>query len=293
MKKSAGDHVFDGFNMLFMALITFVCLYPFWYVFAVSINDNMVSSFINVVFWPRKATFFNYQVIFQSPWLVSGYRVSVLRTVIATFFSVLLSGAMAFALSRKNLLGRTFWNVFILIPMYLSGGLIPMFLLVKNLGMYDTFAALILPGLISTWNTILLRTSIMALPDGLIESANIDGANDIRIYFQIVIPVAKPIFATITLFVAVAFWNDWFAGEFFIRSESLRPIQTIMLSIINSVKASDMAKKMAGLTGTTPGTLLESVKMASVMLTVLPIVMVYPFLQKYFVKGIMIGSLKG
>lgn len=283
----------DKINLFFLILIGLACFYPFWYVLAVSLNDNSVTSYVNVVLWPKQVTFNNYQVVFSSPLLINGYKVSGLRTLIATLLSVTLSGGMAYALSRKELVGRKFFNIFILIPMYLGGGLIPVFLLFKSLNLLNTFAVLILSGLISSWNIILLRTSISTLPDGLVESAKIDGANDLHIYFRIVIPCSKPIFATITLFVAVAFWNDWFAGDIFVTDEKLKPIQTIMINIINSTKASDMAKKMGSATGQNIGTMVESIKMATIMLTVMPIVVVYPFLQKYFVKGIMIGSLKG
>lgn len=292
-RKTIGDRIFDAVNAFLLLLVGLVCLYPFWYVLAVSLNDNAVSSYANVIIWPAKATFQNYKTVFSSPLLLSGYRVSALRTLVATFLSVMLSGSMAFALTRKELIGRRFFNIFILIPMYLGGGLIPNYLLFKNLELLDTFAVLVLGGLFSSWNIILLRTSIAAMPNGLAESAGIDGANELRIYLQIVIPCQKPIFATITLFVAVAFWNEWFAGDLYITSNHLKPIQTIMLNIINNAKASDMAKQMGSATGQNIGTMVESIKMATIMLTVLPIVAVYPFLQKYFVKGIMIGSLKG
>lgn len=293
MRRSFVDAMVDKINLFFLILIGLACFYPFWYVLAVSLNDNSVTSYVNVVLWPKQVTFNNYQVVFSSPLLINGYKVSGLRTLIATLLSVTLSGGMAYALSRKELVGRKFFNIFILIPMYLGGGLIPVFLLFKSLNLLNTFAVLILSGLISSWNIILLRTSISTLPDGLVESAKIDGANDLHIYFRIVIPCSKPIFATITLFVAVAFWNDWFAGDIFVTDEKLKPIQTIMINIINSTKASDMAKKMGSATGQNIGTMVESIKMATIMLTVMPIVVVYPFLQKYFVKGIMIGSLKG
>lgn len=292
--RSAGDWVFDIFNVIFMLAVIAICFYPFWYVFVVSINDNSISSYINVVVWPKALTLKNYEVVFQSPLLLSGFKIATLRTIIATALSVVLGGGMAYALSRKELVGRTFFNVYILITMYLSGGIIPLYLLFKDLSLLNTFAILVISGLFNTWNIILMRTSIASIPDGMVESARIDGANDLTIYFRLIIPCSKPIFATITLFTAVAFWNDWFAGDMFIRDDSLQPIQTIMMRIINNVRAaSEMINETGSVTGSAGGTMVESVKMASVMLTVIPIVMIYPFLQKYFVKGIMIGSLKG
>ncbi len=287
-----GSGIFDGLNVLFMLAVVFACFYPFWYVFAVSINDNSVSSYVNVVFWPKAVTLLNYSYVLKSPLLVSGFTVAFLRTLIGTVLSVLLGGGMAYALSRQELVGRQFFNIFILITMYLSGGIIPLYLLYRNLGLLNTFSILVVGGLFNTWNIILLRTGIKAIPDGMIESARIDGANDLVIYGRIVLPCAKPIFATVTLFTAVSYWNDWFAGDMFITDDRLQPIQTIMMRIISDLQATQMMK-MSGLVGSSAGTMVESVKMASVILTVLPIVLVYPFLQKYFVKGIMIGSLKG
>ena len=290
--SSPGSIVFDIFVFLFMLLIAFICFYPFWYVFAVSVNDNSVASYITVRFWPKAFTLKNYGYVFQSPLLLSGFGITILRTIISTVLSLILSGGMAYALSRKELVGRTFFNIFLIITMYLGGGIIPLYILFRDLNLLNTFAVLIVVNLFSAWNIILLRTSISNIPDGMVESAKIDGANDLLIYFRIVMPCSKPIFATITLFHAVSIWNDWFAGDMFITSNGLLPIQTIMVRIINDLSSRDMILS-AGVAGENVGTMVESVKMASVMLTVLPIVMVYPFLQKYFVKGIMIGSLKG
>lgn len=292
-KESFGSKVFDLFNILFMLLTIFVCFYPFWYIFIVSINDNSVSSWVNVMIWPKAITWDNFRVVLESPDLVSGFRISIFRTIIGTTLSVVLGGAMAYALSRRELVGRKFFNIFILITMYLGGGIIPTYMLYRKLELLNTFSVLIVSGLFSTWYIILMRTYFSSLPDGLIESAKIDGANDLYIYFRIVMPVSKPIYATITLFTAVNYWNDWFAGDMYISSDSLQPIQTIMMRIINDMQASEMLKKSAGVVGTMGGTMVESVKMATVLLTVIPIVIIYPFLQKHFVKGIMIGSLKG
>lgn len=292
-KRTFGEYVFDTLNVAFLIAVAFVCFYPFWYVFAVSLNDNAVSSYVHVTFWPEAITFNNYMSVLSSPMLMNGFFVSFMRVLVGTTLSVLLSGAMAFALSRKELVGRTFWNIFILIPMYISGGMIPTFLLVKALHLLDTFTILVIGGLFSSWNIILMRTSFAAMPNELVESATLDGANELQTYVRIVLPCQKPIIATIVLFVAVGLWNDWFAGDIYIQSNDLKPVQTIMLNIINNAKAADLAKEMGSATGQNIGTMVESIKMATIVLTVFPIVVVYPFLQKYFVKGIMVGSLKG
>ena len=292
-RRTKGDVAIDLINGFLLVLIALACIYPFWYVFAVSMNDNAASSYVNVILFPKKWTLQNYITVFRSPMLLNGYKVSALRTLIATTLSVFFSGGMGYALTQKQLVGRRFFNILLIIPMYIGGGMIANYIWIRNLGLLDTFAVLIIPGLISTWNIILLRTSIASLPSELLESASLDGANELRTYLQIVIPCSKPIFATITLFVSVAFWNEWLSGDIYIRTESLKPIQTIMLNIINYAKASDMAKKMGSATGQNVSMAVESIKMATIMLTVLPILAVYPFLQKYFVKGIMIGSLKG
>lgn len=293
LKQPAGSRIFDVINVILMIFIIAVCIYPFIYIFSIALNDNSVSSWTNIVLFPKAVTFDNFKVILRSPELLSGYKVSILRVVIGTTLSVFLSGAMAYALSRKELVGRTFFNIFIIVPMYLTGGIVATYMLYRAMHLLDTFAVLVLGGLLSSMNIILMRTYFMSLPDGLIESAKIDGANDFLIYLKIVFPVSKPIYATIALFTAVGYWNDWFAGDMFITSRNLLPIQTQLQQIINTTKANEMMLKTMAVTDATLVSMQTSVKMAAVLLTVIPIVMVYPFLQKHFVKGIMIGSLKG
>jgi putative aldouronate transport system permease protein len=293
-KIRVGESIFDIINHILMALLIIVMVYPFWYVFVISINNNNFQSWTTVYFWPKVPSMHAYNTIFLTSLFVNGYIITILRTLIGTILSVMINGMAAYVLSRKDLLGRNFFLKMLLVTLYFGGGLIPTFLLISALGMLDTFAVLIIPSLMGSWNIILMKAFFSQLPNELIESAKIDGANDLQIYFRIVISISKPIFAAITLFTAVGLWNDWFTGEMFITRQSLLPIQTVLRRVIFQMKVSELMNKMGDAIGSTrSGSNLESVKMAAIVVTVVPIICVYPFLQKYFAKGIMIGSIKG
>lgn len=220
-----------------------------------------------------------------------GFGNSVFYVVAGTFLSVLVTTLGAFALSRKRLWIKKYINILVVITMFFSGGLIPTFLIVRNVGLYDTRLALMLPSLISTYNLIVLRTAFYAYPDSLEEAATIDGATDFQILFKLVIPLTKATMAVILLFYAVTRWNDWFQAAIYLRQRAKYPLQLYLREVlINSNTESMMSGASAG-----QDTLAmsESIKYATVMVSTLPILIVYPFLQKYFVKGVMIGAVKG
>jgi putative aldouronate transport system permease protein len=289
-----GEVLFEIANNVFMLTVVFAMFYPFWYVFVISINDNNFQSWTSVYFWPRVPTTMSYRIVFSTSLFVNGFGVTILRTTIGTTASVLLNGMAAYVLSRKDLLWRGPLLTALLVTLYFGGGLIPTYLLCKALGMLNTFAVLIIPSLMGSWYIVLMKSFFTQLPNELIESAKIDGANDLQVYFRIVIAISKPIFAAITLFTAVGLWNDWFTGEMFITKDALMPIQTVLRRVIYQLKSTELMSRMGNATGSTlSGSNVESVKMASIIVTVVPIICVYPFLQKYFAKGIMIGSIKG
>jgi putative aldouronate transport system permease protein len=268
-----------------------IMFYPFWYVLILSLNNNNIIGNMNVYFYPKAFTIQNYQAIFRSTILVRAYTISLIRTIIGTVISVIGNGAIAYALAKKYLVGRKVILALVLITMYFSGGIIPLYLLLKNLGMINRIWALVVPYLFSAWYIILMKTYFAQLPESLEESAKIDGANDIAIFAKIVFPTSLPIFSTIALFVAVFHWNDWFAGDMYIMNPKLQPIQTVLMQILNEMKTNQLIS--SGVIVNNDKANIESVKMASMVLTILPIVMIYPLLQKYFIKGIMIGSIKG
>ena len=251
------------------------------------------------VIWPRAFTLDNYKVVFADKRLWNAFTITVMRTVIGTTFSIFLTAMFAYGLSKSQLIGRKIYMTLAMITMYFSGGLIPFYLLIRNLHLIDTFWVMVIPGAISVWNMIVFMTFFRELPAGLEESATIDGCNYLQTFFRIVLPVSGPILATLSLFTAVTHWNAWFDASIYINKESLFPIQTMLRRIINSSIVSDQLEQITGnstaaasLRGSGEVT-TKSLTMATMMVATLPIMCVYPFVQKYFVKGVMVGAIKG
>lgn len=292
MKKSFAERVFDTANALFMLVMLLVTLYPILYVLFASLSDsNKLLAHNGLLLRPLGLQMGAYKEVFANPMVLLGFGNSVFYVVAGTFLSVLVTTLGAFALSRKRLWIKKYINILVVITMFFSGGLIPTFLIVRNVGLYDTRLALMLPSLISTYNLIVLRTAFYAYPDSLEEAATIVGATDFQILFKLVIPLTKATMAVILLFYAVTRWNDWFQAAIYLRQRAKYPLQLYLREVlINSNTESMMSGASAG-----QDTLAmsESIKYATVMVSTLPILIVYPFLQKYFVKGVMIGAVKG
>lgn len=225
--------------------------------------------------------------MFQNPKIYSGYLNTLFYVIVGTALNLVMTTLAAYALSRPDLYGRSFFMKLITFTMFFSGGMIPTFLLIQNLGLLDTRWAMILPAAINTFNFIIMRTNFMNIPLGLIESAKIDGANDFRILLQIVVPLSKPILAVMTLYYAVDHWNDFMGPLLYLRSQELYPIQIVLRDILlsNSTEAMGSAND----TGFAIG---ENIKYATIIISTLPILMIYPFIQKYFVQGALIGAIK-
>lgn len=235
-------------------------------------------------------------MVFQDSRLINGFVISVLRTVIGTFASIAATAIFAYGMSKSELMGRRFYMIFCIITMYFSGGLIPSFLLIRELGMFNSFWVMVIPGLISVWNMIIFRTFFKGIPAGLEESARIDGCSNWGVLLRIVLPLSGPVIATLSLFTAVYHWNDWFTPSIYLSNVDLMPIQTKLQQILNS---NIMSEQMAQLDAAAQGRMnkmravtTKSLSMATMMVATIPILCVYPFLQKYFVKGVMVGSLK-
>ncbi|TCZ75264.1 carbohydrate ABC transporter permease [Paenibacillus albiflavus] len=290
------DRVMVAFIYVFLILLSFSSLYPFWNALVVSFNLGSDTAIGGVTFWPRKFTLENYQIILNDTRLLNGFFISISRTVVGTISAILVTAIVAYGLTRPNLMGRKFYTLFFIFTMYFSGGLIPSFLLNRSLGLMNSFLVFIIPSLVSVWNMIIFRTFFKSLPVGLEESAQIDGCSNWGIFFRIVLPLSGPVIATLSLFTAVAQWNDWFLASIYITSDSLIPVQTILRQTLNSNVLSDQS----ALLDTASLAILESARtvtakslqMAIMMVVTIPIVLVYPFVQKHFVKGVMIGSLK-
>lgn len=281
---------------ILLSLLAFMTFYPFWNALVISFNSGMDTSMGGVTFWPRVWTLENYGIVFNDARLLNAFFISVGRTVVGTAASILFTAIFAYGISKKELIGRKFYMILCIITMYFSGGLIPSFLLIRELGLMNSFWVFIIPSLISVWNMIIFRTFFQGLPAGLEESAKIDGSGNWGIFFRIVIPLSGPVIATLSLFTAVYHWNDWFGPSIYISNENLLPIQTMLKQILNSNIVSD---QMSQLDSAAQGQLAKmrtvtskSLSMATMMVATIPIIMVYPFVQKYFVKGVLIGSLK-
>ena len=277
---------------ILMLVICFVSLYPVWYTVIISFNDSSDALRGGIYWWPRRFSLESYKTVFQDTTIIRAFMVTVLRTLIGTVTSVFFTAMVGYALSKKHIMGNKFYTILGTITMFFGGGLIPYFITLKNLGLYNNFLVYIIPSLFNFYNMIIFRSFFNELPAGLEESARLDGANDLMIFIRIVIPLSAPVIATIALFNGVGHWNDYFTGVLYINDAELQPIQTYLFRIIASASVSKTVVAMpAGVTAQQVSS--QSVRLATMVVTTFPIMCVYPFLQKYFVKGMLIGSIKG
>jgi putative aldouronate transport system permease protein len=275
--------------MLFICAIT---VYPIWYVVVNSLNDGVDAMRGGIYWWPREFTLANYKAVFETPGIVTSFGVTIAKTVIGTITHVFFTAMVAYAISRRDLYGRNFYMLVGIITMFFSGGLIPYFLLIRDLGLFDNFLVYIIPTLFNFFHLIIFVSFFRELPSSLEEAAKIDGANDFMIFIKVIIPLSMPVIATIALFQGVYQWNDYFAGVIFVNNPDLQPIQTYLYKVVAESSSNQMMTNAAGTIATKTVT-SQSIKLATMVVTTLPIMLVYPFLQKYFVKGMLIGSVKG
>ncbi|WP_246944870.1 carbohydrate ABC transporter permease [Bacillus pinisoli] len=291
-RRTKSEYIFDNLNLLFMLIICFITVYPIWYVLVNSLNDGVDAMKGGIYWWPREFTFENYEAVFANPGILTSFGVTVAKTVVGTLTHVLFTAMVAYAFSRKDLYGRKFYMVFGIITMFFSGGLIPYFLLIRDLGLFDNFLVYIIPTLFNFFHLIIFVSFFRELPTSLEEAAKIDGASDFMIFIKVVLPLSMPVIATIALFQGVYQWNDYFAGVIFVNNPELQPIQTYLYKVVAESSSNQMMMNAPG--GITTKTVTsQSIKLATMVVTTLPIMLVYPFLQKYFVKGMLIGSVKG
>lgn len=299
--RSREDKIFDCFNTILLLIIALLCLYPFIYMLALSFNSGKDTLRGGITIYPRDFTLANYASILRDKLVLSAYKVTILRTVSGTISNVFITALVAYGLSEQRLPGRKYIMIYMIIPMFFGGGLIPYYLVLKEYHLLNTFWIYIIPGLFSIWNCIVMKTSFQEIPQSLKESMRMDGANELQIFYKIIVPLSLPMFAAISLFVAVGHWNDWFTGAYFVQKTELIPVQTylqmIMTRDMRAFLEMDLATKMAQeLTGKDLTDYSKvtsfSLRIAAVLVGTLPILFVYPFLQKYFVKGVLIGSIK-
>jgi putative aldouronate transport system permease protein len=285
-----------GCIYLLLTLLAFSTFYPFWNALAISFNAGLDTAKGGITFWPREFTLENYSIVFQDSSLLRGFGVSVARTIVGTVLSILATSIFAYGMTKRELIGHKYYMLMGIITMYFGGGLIPTYMLIRNLGLMNSFWVFIIPGLISVWNMIIFRTFFKGLPVGLEESAKIDGSGNWGIYFRIILPLSGPVIATLALFTAIAHWNDWFVPSIYISNENLLPIQTILrqtlLSNISVTQMSGLDSASLARLEQMKNVTSKSLTMATMMVATLPIIAVYPFVQRFFVKGVLIGSLK-
>lgn len=297
--RTLGNRAFTVANTIGMILFSFLCAYPMWYILVLSFNEGQDAVMGGIYWWPREFTLGNYMIVLSNSIILNAFWISVLRTVIGTIGSLLVTSMVAYALSRSELPGRRPITFFFLLIMLFSGGLIPFYIQLIQLSLINSFWVYVFPSLFSVWNMLVMRTSFRSnIPESVVESMKIDGAGYVRIYFTLILPFSLPLLAALGLFTAVGHWNDWFTGAFYVQDIHLQPLPTYLQRVMNSVEAANMisasqltASREASMYNAAAVT-TKSVRMATIMLTTLPILLVYPFLQRYFVKGVLIGSVK-
>lgn len=291
IKVSMGDKVFTGLCYLFLGLFAFVCLFPFLLVLSASFTDEYTLLWEGYKLFPSKVSTSAYKLLFQTSQLGSAYLVTIFTTVVGKALSLLVTSMMSYALSVKKLRIRNKIAFFVYFTMLFSGGMVSSYLLIsKYLHLKDNIWVYILPALISPWNMMLLRNFFATIPESLAESAKIDGANDMTILMKIILPIAKPGLVTIGLFYALSYWNEWFRAMLYIDKDNLITLQYLIMKILRNI---NFANTVAGNIGVSMDVPTYTVRMATVVATIGPIIFLYPFLQKYFVKGLTVGGVKG
>jgi putative aldouronate transport system permease protein len=289
MLLSRGEKIMNVINWLFLALIGFACVFPIYYILSVSLTSLEAFNKFGFQIIPSELSLEAYKQILGKPLIPQAYMNSVIITVAGTLINMVLTILTAYPLANRRLPGRNFFLSAVLFTLLFSGGLIPLFILVRGLGLMNSYWAVILPSAIWSWNVLILKNFFESVPDELLEAARIDGANEFQIMKDIVLPVSMPALATVALFYAVGHWNDFFTPYMFLTDQSLQPLavvlRTILRTLMGGAGVSVLDREIIAPT--------EATRMAAVFLSVIPILIIYPFVQRYFVKGVMLGSIKG
>lgn len=291
VKRSRGERTFGVFNYIFFILLCLIMVYPFWHVVMMSLSSVEATAKGGIFMWPKGFNLDTYTQVFKDSSIWSGYFTTILVTVAGTFLGTLFTATTAYPLSKKELPFAKTMLLLVLFTMLFSGGMIPGYLLMKNLRLIDNRWALILPGLISAYNVMIMKSFFLTIPESLEESAKIDGATEVTIFWKIVLPLSKATIATIALFTAVGYWNDYFSTVLYINTKEKWALQAVLRYMLTNT---NQAMQSAGVTvAAATNVTAATIKSASVVIATVPILCVYPFVQKYFVKGVMIGGVKG
>ncbi|GMK40927.1 ABC transporter permease [Paenibacillus sp. CCS19] len=303
--KSPGERIFHITNVVFMLILMIATIYPFWYAVVSSLNGGLDLQRGPVFLWPREFTSASWLTVLSDPGLINATWITASRTVIVTVVSVLYTAMFAYAFSRSYLIGRKWVAAVGFVSMYLSGGLIPSFMVINWLGLYDTYWVYIIPSLFGGfWNVIVLNANYKALPESLFESAKLDGAGEFTLFFRIVLPLSKPVLAALSVFSAVAIWNDYGTTLYFTQSEHLQTLQYLILKLLQTSTAVEQMASSAQLSNASVFDLLDkargqglvtaqTLQLASMVIASIPMIVMYPFAQRFFIKGVLLGSVKG
>lgn len=291
--RSVGGTVFDVANALFMVLACVAVIYPFWHIFVVSVSSSTYANSLGIKLWPDAITTQAYQVVFSNTTVIRAYINTIVRTISGAALSTFFTMCGAFVLAKRDLPLRGVFTGILFVTLYFSGGLIPTYFLIRNLGLFDNFLVYLIPPMLSAYNIFIARNFVMSIPESLGESASIDGANEVVILLRIILPLSAPIIATIALWSAVYHWNSWFDAMVYTKSKDLMVLQLYMRRVIESMTAGYSSSSFTA--GAQQSILIsqQNVIAATSIVTIGPIVLAYPFAQKHLVKGIMIGSIKG
>lgn len=293
-RETTGERIFNFVNVIIMLLLIFSVAYPLWYILVYSLDDSVDASKYAFMLFPHQFTLYNYKTIFQDHSIYLAFLVTVLKTVVGTVTSVFFTAMVSYGLSKKELLGRKIYMGIGIFSLVFSAGMIPTYFVVKSFGLLNSFWVYIIPSLYSFYNSLIFITFFRGLPGSIEESAQIDGANDFVIFLRIVIPLSMPVIATIALFNGVMQYNDYFTYVLYItNNDALKTLQNYLYHIITASTAMEMMPNAPVFAKLASKTSANSLKYASMVLTAIPIVIVYPFLQKFFIKGVLIGSVKG
>lgn len=290
-RASVSRKIFIGINTLVLCAFSFICLYPVLYVLFASLSDaNLLMVHRGFLWAPLDLNFGAYKAMAENPMILSGYGNTLFVVITSVIINIVMTSIGAYFLSRKGLMLRKAVMIYILITMYFSGGLIPLFLTVRNLGLYNSLWSLILPTAMNTFNLVIMRTSFEAIPDSLVEAALIDGAGHINILFRVILPLSKAIVAVMVLYYGVAHWNSWFNAMIYLQDRTKYPLQLVLQEILIQNDVSSMTQ---GSSVTDAIQVAKTIKYAVIIVATVPVLCVYPFLQKYFAKGTMVGAVKG
>ncbi len=295
MRRTAGEKIYNVFNIIVLSLFTLICVYPFYYLIINSFSDNNASAAGEVMWWFKGFHLQNYKDVLSLDGLAAAAWISVARTVIGTVLTVLASAYLGFMFTQKRMWARSFWYRFVIITMYFNAGLIPMFITMKNLHLTNNFWVYILPAIVQPFNIILVKTYIESIPASLQEAAEVDGAGTLTVFYKIVLPMCTPILATVGIFSAVNQWNSFQDTLIYMTDSKLYSLQYLLYTYINqaSALANSVKANAANVSALASAATPTSIRMTVSVIVVLPIMFTYPFFQRFFVKGMMLGAIKG